>query len=326
MSPGRSRLSSAIECFFQSSRIASYSASAGSRRRSSTTRSVLTPRNPKRCPGGLDETSAVPPERAARPDAASSVAPVVIHYRDSLRPCLRTSIAPRRRATFRQTLLDGAERCFGRALEPELGRTPAGRREERVDDLRRELGPAPVVNLRERFLRQQRAVVRPVGGHRVPGVREPDDRGLEGNVLAREPVRIAGAVPALVVVADDRDGFAETAELADDPRALGGVRLHLRVLPVVELARLDQDPVGNGDLADVVEEGPESQRVQARGRELELLPERERDLLYPQRVAGGVRVLGLDGGIEALDRLERALLEPAIRVEERLGAVAQLAR
>src|SRR5256714_10685642 len=115
MSPGRSRLSSAIECFFQSSRIASYSASAGSRRRSSTTRSVLTPRNPKRCPGGLDETSAVPPERAARPDAASSVAPVVIHYRDSLRPCLRTSIAPRRRATFRQTLLArGRESVEGR--------------------------------------------------------------------------------------------------------------------------------------------------------------------------------------------------------------------
>src|SRR5206468_12389957 len=55
--------------------------------------------------GGLGETSAVPPDRAARPDSASSVAPVVIHYRDSLRPCLRTSIAPRRRATFRQALL-----------------------------------------------------------------------------------------------------------------------------------------------------------------------------------------------------------------------------
>src|SRR5206468_7284343 len=67
--------------------------------------------------GGLGETSAVPPDRAARPDPASSVAPVVIHYRDSLRPCLRTSIAPRRRATFRQTLL-GLER---RVLDVVLG-------------------------------------------------------------------------------------------------------------------------------------------------------------------------------------------------------------
>src|SRR6266545_6126314 len=55
--------------------------------------------------GGLDEIVAVPPGRAVRPEAASSVAPVVVHYRDSLRPCLGTAIAPRRRALFRQTLL-----------------------------------------------------------------------------------------------------------------------------------------------------------------------------------------------------------------------------
>src|SRR5438105_12031863 len=58
--------------------------------------------------GGLDETWSEPSGRAARPEAASSVAPVVIHYRGSLRPCLGTAIAPRRRARFRQTLLAGA--------------------------------------------------------------------------------------------------------------------------------------------------------------------------------------------------------------------------
>src|SRR5438874_13529265 len=47
----------------------------------------------------------MPPCRAVRPEAASSVAPVVIHYSDSLRPCLGTAIAPRRRALSRQTLL-----------------------------------------------------------------------------------------------------------------------------------------------------------------------------------------------------------------------------
>src|SRR5438034_6929582 len=46
------------------------------------------------------------PGRAARPEAASSVAPVVVHYRDSLRPCLGTAIAPRPRARLRQALLD----------------------------------------------------------------------------------------------------------------------------------------------------------------------------------------------------------------------------
>src|SRR6266571_6677069 len=48
----------------------------------------------------------MPPGRAARPDAASSVAPIANCYRHSLRPCLGTTIASRRRAAFRQTLLD----------------------------------------------------------------------------------------------------------------------------------------------------------------------------------------------------------------------------
>ena len=48
----------------------------------------------------------------------------------------------------------------------------------------------------------------------------------------------------------------------DDARALGRVRLHLGVLPVVELRGLDEDRVGDGDLADVVEERAEAQRVE----------------------------------------------------------------
>jgi hypothetical protein len=55
--------------------------------------------------GRLDETPTVPPEHAARPEAASSVAPVPSRYERSLRPCLGTTIALRRRASFRQTLL-----------------------------------------------------------------------------------------------------------------------------------------------------------------------------------------------------------------------------
>jgi hypothetical protein len=51
------------------------------------------------------EDLAVPPGRAARPEAASSVAPVASGYARSLRPCLGTTIAPLRRAAFRQPLL-----------------------------------------------------------------------------------------------------------------------------------------------------------------------------------------------------------------------------
>src|SRR5206468_11590109 len=53
---------------------------------------------------GLGETWSVPPGRAGRRAAASSVVPIVNNYRDSLRPCITTPSAPRRRATFHQAL------------------------------------------------------------------------------------------------------------------------------------------------------------------------------------------------------------------------------
>src|SRR4051812_29926972 len=91
--------------------------------------------------GGLDETSAVPPEHAARPDAASSVAPVVIHYRDSLRPCLRTISAPRRRATFRQTLL-------GAAVQPAARRFVRAQSHESWIAREARRPPAPMLEVR----------------------------------------------------------------------------------------------------------------------------------------------------------------------------------
>src|SRR6266542_5810359 len=66
--------------------------------------------------GGLDETSAVPSGRPARPEAASSVAPVASGYEHSLRPCLGTISAPRGRARFRQALQGApADRQLGPA-------------------------------------------------------------------------------------------------------------------------------------------------------------------------------------------------------------------
>jgi hypothetical protein len=52
------------------------------------------------------------------PRAASSVAPVASGYEPSLRPCLGTTIAPLRRATFHQSLLE-------QDLGGDLGRAPS---------------------------------------------------------------------------------------------------------------------------------------------------------------------------------------------------------
>src|SRR5439155_20385082 len=167
-------------------------------------------------------------------------------------------------------------------------------------------------------------MVGPVGRHRVPRVREPDDGGLEEDPLAGQAVRVPAAVPALVVVTDDRHRGAERAELADDVSADLGVALDELELLFGEAGGLRQDGVWDAELADVVEEGAEAQRIETLLRQVQLLADRYRDALDPQGVAGGVGILGLDGRVQALDRLEGALLEPAVSFHEILRALAQL--
>ncbi len=74
--------------------------------------------------------------------------------------------------------------------------------------------------------------VGPIGRHRAPGVASADDARGEGNLLAGEPVRIPGAVPA------------PTSQVSSS----GGL---LAPLPVVALlssssARIQVTPLGSG--------------------------------------------------------------------------------
>ena len=80
-------------------------------------------------------------------------------------------------------------------------------------------------------------------------------------------------------MADRRDGVVQEAEAVDDPRALVGVPLHQRPLLIREDGGLEQDRVGNGQLADVVEERRVPEQVELRLREPQLAPDRERELL-----------------------------------------------
>jgi hypothetical protein len=87
-------------------------------------------------------------------------------------------------------------------------------------------------------------------------------------------------------------------------------------LELCQPGRLREDRVGHADLAGVVEETREAEQIEALAPEPQLLAEADGDPLHPQRVAGGVRVLRVDRGVEALDRLERALLEQPVRLDE----------
>src|SRR5204863_4415303 len=100
-----------------------------------------------------------------------------------------------------------------------------------------------------------RAPVRAVAGHRVEGVRDSEDACAQRDLLSAQPIRIAGAVPALVVMADDARDVLEEGNTGDDPRAVLRMFTHGGPLGLRERPRLAQDVVWDADLADVVQDG-----------------------------------------------------------------------
>ena len=104
--------------------------------------------------------------------------------------------------------------------------------------------------------------------HRVERVGDVDDAGAQRNVLAGKAVRVAATVPTLVVVANRRHGVGEEAESLDDAGALVGVIAHHSPLLEAQSGGLEQDRVGDGELADVMEESRMTEQVQLRLREL----------------------------------------------------------
>jgi hypothetical protein len=107
------------------------------------------------------------------------------------------------------------------------------------------------------------------------------------------------------------------------------VAVNLGHLPGIETARLEQNAVVDGDLADVVQVAGDPQRADLLLREAEGAGDRDRDPRDPLRVAAGVRVLGVDRRPEradgvGVDRLEVAVETPVL-VTGAAGGVRALA-
>src|SRR3954468_21315866 len=74
---------------------------------------------------------------------------------------------------------------------------------ERLDHRGVELGAGAALELGERRLVAARIRVGALRGDRVVGVADRDDARADRDLLAREPIRVAAAVPALVAEAHE---------------------------------------------------------------------------------------------------------------------------
>ena len=89
--------------------------------------------------------------------------------------------------------------------------------------------------------------------------------------MARQPIGIARAVPALVARAHERREVPQAGDLGEDLRAADRVRAHDDALAAVQRPREVEDPSRHGELADVVQDRHELELEHHVGREPQLL-------------------------------------------------------
>ena len=216
-------------------------------------------------------------------------------------------------------------------LDQAAHREHADRLNELLEQRLVERAAAPLVHLHQRFLRRHGFRVRPVGDQRREAVGDRGHASVDRDVLALEPLRISGAVDALVVLHDallddavERHALAQRldAELhvAPDDGVLGG-REHARLL---------EQRARQADLADVCEHPdlPEADQLVA----WEAHVASERDQVDPDlqavMVSAPVLVAQARDPQHRVGRLDHALDEPLgdlVDVSQvRAGVVAQV--
>jgi hypothetical protein len=211
-------------------------------------------------------------------------------------------------------------RAHGGGLE-RVGVVQAG--EERLDDARVELRPGAALELRAGGLLVERPAVRPVAHERVPGVAGEHDPRRQRDRVARQPVGVAAAVPALVLVAHGRGHRLQAGERPQDALADHGVLAHQLPLAGVEPARLVQHAVGHADLADVVQQRDRLHVGDLWLGEPEPSGDRHREHAHAVGVVARVAVARLERGGQRVHDRPVALGRPVARVADLAQRVDQ---
>ena len=133
--------------------------------------------------------------------------------------------------------------------------------QEGVENVRVEMAAAAVPQDRHCFAVGQGGLVHSLADQRIVDVGDGHQARRQGDTFAAQAKRIPAAIPFFLVGEGDLLGKAQEAcgdaeqglRLGDGVPAKGGVGLHDLELGGGELAGLEEDAVGNADLADVVQ-------------------------------------------------------------------------
>ena len=181
-------------------------------------------------------------------------------------------------------------------------------RQERVHASRVELLPGLRFQLSKRSVPRARLTVRPRLDHRLEGIRDGYDPRRDGDFLSVLTIRIAAAVPALVVRPHHRQHIRQIEYMSEETLARGGMPSHRRPLELVERTRLREDAIRNSQLANVMKERSKLELSTLLGAEAQLGRDRGGQPTDGRRVLAGVTVLEL----ETLCELGQAQIDPIL--------------
>src|SRR5215211_3044764 len=133
--------------------------------------------------------------------------------------------------------------------------------QQRSDDPGIELGPGALLDLLQGNLPGDLVAVRAPANHRVESVGHGDYARRKRYVLAAQPIRVSPTVEALVMVPNSRHSRRQILHRRQHLRPQYRVPLYYLVLLGGQAPRFMQYRVGDPDLAHVVQQGSEDERV-----------------------------------------------------------------
>ena len=182
---------------------------------------------------------------------------------------------------------------------------PVGNHEQR--DVGVVGGACPLLDLLTAFVLRLSFGRETFSQHGIDGVAHGDDARAQGNVGAGQAIGIAPTIPALVVMAhDEGDGLQACAA----PQNLGA---HTRmvaqhgVLLGGPAPLLEQDGIGNGNLADVVDVSRHVNGHHLLGRQAHGQAGLLHHVAHTQRMLGSMRVARLERRDDALHEVVQQL-------------------
>src|SRR5690348_3140442 len=96
------------------------------------------------------------------------------------------------------------------------------------------------------------AAIRAVGCHRVIGIRNVNDAGIDGALFSFLSVRVARSIPVLVMQFDCTEVRYESLDTFENPSTDNGVLLNQSKFLGGETPGLLQDAIGDADLSNVM--------------------------------------------------------------------------